>query len=84
MRLSSPSKSFKCLHLIVVGKTLAEKKGIDKVLNYILREPGLISMKDILISENVTSYDALQVITVMEDIPSSEIIKTLKNTEILF
>lgn len=69
------------VQLIIVGKTLAEKKGIDKVLNYVLREPGLSSMMDILISENITAYDALQVISVMEDIPSSEIVKTLKNTE---
>ncbi|WP_182103982.1 Ger(x)C family spore germination protein [Niallia taxi] len=69
------------VQLIIIGESVAETIGINGVLNYILREPGLSSMLDILITKDISAWDALKVIPFMEDIPGSEIVKTLENTE---
>ncbi len=69
------------VQLIIIGESVAETIGINGVLNYILREPGLSSMLDILITKDINAGDALKVIPHMEDIPGSEIVKTLENTE---
>jgi len=69
------------VQLIIIGEKVAETKGVNNVLNYILREPGLSSMLDILITKDMSATDALKVISLMEDIPGSEIVKTLRNTE---
>lgn len=69
------------VQLIIIGESVAETIGVNGVLNYILREPGLSSMLDILITKDINAGDALKVIPHMEDIPGSEIVKTLENTE---
>lgn len=69
------------VQLIVIGEELAETKGINNVLNYILREPGLTSILDILITKDISAYDVLKVVSFMEDIPGNEIVKALRNTE---
>ncbi|EEM68673.1 MULTISPECIES: Ger(x)C family spore germination protein [Bacillus cereus group] len=68
------------IQLILIGETLIKNKGIEAVLNYVLRDPKMASVVDILVTKDIEAAQALQVASPLEDIPINEVVKILKNT----
>ncbi|WP_255290497.1 Ger(x)C family spore germination protein [Bacillus cereus] len=68
------------IQLILIGETLMKNKGMEAILNYVLRNPKIPSVVDILVTRDIEASQALQVFSPLEDIPINEVVKTLKNT----
>lgn len=68
------------IQLILIGETLIKNKEIESVLNYVLRDPKIASVVDILVTKDIEAAQALQVASHLEDIPINEVVKILKNT----
>ncbi|PGO77655.1 hypothetical protein CN980_11270 [Bacillus cereus] len=68
------------IQLILIGETLLENNEMETVLNYMLRDPRIASVVDILVTRDIEASQALQVFSPLEDIPINEIVKVLKNT----
>ncbi|YCA44958.1 Ger(x)C family spore germination protein [Bacillus sp. JZ8] len=69
------------IRVILIDEQLAREEGLNDVLNYLLSKPGVSSMVDVLIMDNMKAFDALRVFSAIEEIPANEILKTLTNTE---
>lgn len=69
------------IRVVLIDEQLAKKQGMNDVLNYLLRKSGLSSTVDVLVMNHIKAFDALRVFSAIEEIPTSEILKTVINTE---
>lgn len=67
--------------IVLISEQLVKEQGINAVLNYLLRKSGLSSMVDVLVTKDIEAFNALRVFSIIEDVPTSEILKTVINTE---
>ena len=68
------------LSLVIISSSIA-KNGLNKVFDYLLREPQCHQNFDILISKNSDAKSILSVLNPLADYPSQNIVSTIKITE---